>query len=170
MDGFRIMASAKYNLIGRIQILGGLGLVKAKGEIRRSKTTEAFLFGGTSTFDEKIKQEYTLIDIPIYFRFYLLNERRSIKNGFNIFIDLGKGFKIPIKSNLSFSKSESHTPDYEGALQVKSFFGSYLALGFSINNKTTIAITSSRIRSQSTEYNTIKYWSRLRSLSATVFF
>ena len=170
IGGFRASVSAKCNLNGRLQLLGSVGLIKAKGEIRKSKTTEAFIFSGTTSFDEKLKQKYTVIEIPTYFRFYLLNERRSTSKGINIFLDLGSSYKIPIKSNLSFSRSESPGSTYEGALQVNSFFGSYVAFGISINNKATIAITSSRIGSQAKQYDFIKYRSRLKSMSLTVFF
>ena len=171
MGGFRASVSAKKNLNGRLQFLGGVGFVKAKGEINKSRTTEAFPFnGGATSFNEKIIQNYTLIDIPTYFRFYLLNERRSTSKRFNIFIDIGASLKIPIKSDLSFTKSESPGSDYEGALQVEAYFGIYSAFGISINNKATIAINSSGIKSQAKEYDSIEYISRLKSISLTVFF
>jgi hypothetical protein len=170
MGGFHAFVSAKYNLIGRVQILGGVGFVKAKGKINKSRTTEAFIFSQATSFNEKIMQEFSLIEIPTYFRFYLLNERRSVSKRFNIFLDLGTSLKIPVKTDLSFSKSETQSPNYAGDLQVESFFGSYVAFGFSVNNRTTIAFTSSSMRSQAVEYNFIKYWSRLKSMSLTVFF
>ncbi len=168
--GFHALVLVKYNLIGRIQFLGGLGVVRAKGEIEKSKTTEGFIFSGSTSLDERIIQKFTLIEIPTYFRLHLLNERRSVKNEINIFLDLGTSLKAPIKSDLSFSKSERPGTDYEGELQVESYFGVYSALGILINNKCSIAITSSGINSKAKDYDFIKYWSRLKSISLAVFF
>ncbi len=168
-EGFRAAVMAKYNLNRRVQIIGGVGFIKAKGEIDKNKTTEGLLFGGTECIKQKIMQEYNLIEIPTYVRFCPFYEHESASRGFNIFFDLGTSLKIPVKTDLSFSKIESYRPNYSGELEVKSFFGSYTSIGFSVNNKITIAFTSSLMRSQAVEYNFIKYWSRLKSISLTFF-
>lgn len=159
--GFRALVSAKYNLIGRIQILGGVGVVRAKGEIGKGNSPNAT--------DERIMQEFTLIEMPTYFRLHLLNKRRSTKNKINIFLDLGTSLKAPIKSDLSFSKREN-SANPEGELQVESYFHVYSAIGILANNRTSIAITSSGINSQAKDDSSIKYWSRLKSISVAVFF
>lgn len=163
--GFRVFATAKYNLIDQIQILGSIGLVNAKGTVRKNNSTRS-LFGSSTTYSsEEIMQKFTLVELPIYFRFHLLNERRSTSSGMNLFIDLGKSFKIPITSELYFKENDTD----EISLQILNPHGIYLGLGF-LMKKTTIAFTWSGIRTKAEQNEKIKFNSRICSLSTTIYF
>ena len=51
--GFRAFATAKYNLIDQIQILGSIGLVSAKGAVKKNRSTRS-LFGSTTTLSSEV--------------------------------------------------------------------------------------------------------------------
>jgi hypothetical protein len=194
-SGFRVGATAKYNIDGRFHFIGGLGIIKAKGTAGKTTTdSKGGFFSATirTTTNEDIIQNYTLIEIPVYMRWHLFGKHRAVSDNFNIFFDLGGSLKLPITNESSYTKAKSistttttiylfsSTPNtsttvttssyQEGDLKLQSEISEYFAVGFLVGGRTSIAFTSSGINTQGKKDRNIEYKSRLKSVAVTVFF
>ena len=194
-NGFRVMASAKYNINGQLHFIGGFGFIQANGSgVKRTVDIRSGIFAPTvtTTTNESVDQKYTIIEIPAYLRWHLFGEHRSVSDNFNIFIDGGFSYKLPIKNESSFAKSQSITTtitDYnifnsepptssttatssydEGELELQSKLTGYFAFGFLIGNRTSLAFTTTGINTQGKQTKSIKHKSNLNSVAVTVFF
>ena len=191
-SGFRLLAIAKYNIDDRFHFIGGFGIVKAKGNSDKKITdSEGGFFSAKAktTINDNVIQNYTLIEIPVYLRWHLIGKHKAASENFNVFFDVGGSFNIPISAESSFthnhtvtttttgfsffggSSSISTTSTYQkGKLDLQSKLSQYFAFGFLIRERVSIAFTSTGINTQGVIEKSIKYKSRLNSVSVAVYF
>ena len=198
IPGFRVGGNIKYNINGRFQIIGGIGLVKSNRN--RSLATESKDIMGNYLFDTSfsiittiksdIIEKYTLLEIPVYLRWHLFEENLDVSDKFNFFFDLGGRFIIPVTNESSFTQginittrtssfrlfgpdlnTSTSTSSYqEGKLEFQNRFNTYIAVGFLIGKRISIAYTSSRIVTHAVKDEKLRYKSNLKSITVSVFF
>ncbi len=193
-SGFRVAATAKYNIDGRFHFIGGLGIIKAKETANKTITdSRGGFFSPTvrTNINDNVIQKYTLLEIPVYLRCHLFGDNNSISENSNIFFDLGMSFKKPLSIESSYERGEgnsttttgfslfggssnpttSSSSSYEsGELKLQSELSDYFAIGFLLGKRTSIAFISTGINTQGEENRNLKYKSRLNSVVVTVFF
>ncbi len=131
--GFRAMATAKYNINGQVHIIGGIGITHAEGTGNRdTNETDFGLFSSsvTTTTDETVSQKYTLIQIPLYFRWHLFGKHRPYSNDSNIFFDLGASFIAPFTDESYFEKSKKISNSSTKSLEFRTNLNSISVAAF----------------------------------------
>jgi hypothetical protein len=193
-SGFRVAATAKYSVDDRVHFIGGFGIIKAKETASKTITdSKGGFFSPTvrTTINDDIIQDYTILEIPVYLRCYLFGKNNSISGNSNIFLDIGMSFKKPLSIESSYIRGETisttttgfslfggssnptttSSSSYDnGELKLQSEISEYFAIGFLLGNRTSIAFTSTGINTQGKMTKSVKYKSRLKSISLTVFF
>lgn len=178
---FQGYAVVKYNINKRWKAIGNIGVLSTKDAAHRKHIKKVNLLSKIETTKiDTVKQEYLILDIPIYIRWNIIatdNKNWKVKP----FMDLGLSIKIPLSQetyfgqevirieNQLFGNTFTTNTFYSGKLKVEPPFV-YFAIGFLMGKKSSISLSLSGINTHAVGNENIYFSSLLKSLRVARFF